>query len=131
MSQENVEVMRGMIDGYNRGDFDAMFKHAAPDAEVDMSRAVGPAHGVYSIDQCRRVIEEFVDNWESARIEPHEFMEVGEHVVVPITGKLVGRDGIEVEARTTWVWTIRDGAVQRGTMYQERADALEAAGLSE
>ena len=91
----------------NRGDFDAMFKHAARDAEVDMSRAVGPAHGVYSTDQWRRLIEGFVNDWESARIEPHEFIEVGEHVVVPITGQLVGRDGIDVEARTTWVWTNR------------------------
>ena len=52
-------------------------------------------------------------------------------MVVPGTGHMVGRDGIEVEARVTFVWTIRDGAIERITMYQERQDALEALGLSE
>jgi hypothetical protein len=52
-------------------------------------------------------------------------------VVMPGTGHMVGRDGIEVEARLTLVSTIRDGAIERNTMYQERQDALEALGLSE
>ena len=42
-----------------------------------------------------------------------------------------GRDGIEVGSRPTLVWTIRDGAIERVSMYQERQDALEAVGLSE
>jgi len=33
-------------------------------------------------------------------------------------------------ARLT-VWTVRDGAIKRVVMYQERQDALEALGLSE
>ena len=42
-----------------------------------------------------------------------------------------GREGIEITASTTWVWTIRDGAIGRVSMYQERQEALEAAELSE
>ena len=42
-----------------------------------------------------------------------------------------GRDGIEVDASATIVWTIRNGAIERVTMYQERQDALEDLGLSE
>jgi hypothetical protein len=49
-------------------------------------------------------------------------------VVVPFTAHIVGREGIEVEARTTWTWTIRDGVVERVCLYQEREEALEAAG---
>jgi SnoaL-like domain len=71
------------------------------------------------------------ENFESSRIEPHEFIEAGEHVVVPWTFHAVGRDGLEVQARLTWLFTIRDGAIQRACMYQERSEALEAAGLSE
>ena len=40
-------------------------------------------------------------------------------------------DGVEVQARVTWTWEIRDGAVERLCMYQERAKTLEAAGLQE
>ena len=54
-----------------------------------------------------------------------------EHVVVPWTFCAMGRDGIELEARTTWTFTIRDGAIERVCMCRERREALEAAGLSE
>jgi ketosteroid isomerase-like protein len=79
----------------------------------------------------QRVLSEFRQSWESVRIEPHEFIEVDEHVVVPWTAHMVGRDGIEVEARVTWTWTILDGAIERVCMYQEREEALDAAGLTE
>jgi ketosteroid isomerase-like protein len=131
MSQENVEVVRAAIDAFNRGDWEAAFKDAAPGLEIDMSRAAGPLHGVFRLDQWRRQLAGFAENWESLRIEPHDFIEAGERVVVPWTMRGRGRDGIEVDASPTFVWTIRDGAVRRLSMYQERDEALEAAGLSE
>ena len=131
MSQENVEIVKAWYDAFNREDWDAMLKDAAPGFEVDLSRAVGPWRGVFGLDQARRLWEEFAASWESFRVEPHEFIEVGDHVVVPGTGHMVGRDGIEVVVRVTLVWTIRNGAIERVTMYQERQDALEDLGLSE
>ena len=131
MSQENVEIVKANIDAVNRGDWDAAFQDAAPGFELDMSRAVGLINGIYGLDQARRAWEEFAGHWESFRVEPHEFIEVGDHVVVPGTGHMVGRDGIEVVVRVTFVWTIRNGAMERSTMYQDRQDALEDLGLSE
>jgi ketosteroid isomerase-like protein len=131
MSQENVEIVRAAIAEFNRGDLDAALGYAAPDVEYDLSRAVGPVSGVYTLNQVRGVVDDLVGIWESSRIEPHEFIEAGEHVVVPWTFHAAGRDGIEVQARTTWTFTIRDGAIARIAMYQERQEALEAAGLSE
>jgi ketosteroid isomerase-like protein len=103
----------------------------APGFELDMSRAVGPVSGVLSLDQLRRAQEDFAEHFESVRIEPHEFIEVGDLVVEPWTLHVRGRDGIEASATGTFVWTIRDGAIERQTMYQERQEALEAVGLSE
>jgi ketosteroid isomerase-like protein len=131
MSQENVEIVEAAIDAANRQDWDAMFQDMAPGFELDMSRAVGPVSGVLSLDQLRRALEDFAGYWESLRIEPHEFIEAGDLVVVPNTGHLRGRDGIEVSVTVAWVWTIRDGAIERMVMYQSRQDALEALGLSE
>ena len=54
MSQENVEIVKAAIAAYNREDWDAMFKDAAPGFELDMSRAVGPWRGIYGLDQARR-----------------------------------------------------------------------------
>jgi len=131
MSQENVEIVKAAYDAFNREDWDASLKAAAPGFEMDFSRAVGPWRGVFGLDQSRRVMEEFRETWESARWEPDEFIEAGDFVVVPLTAHLQGRGGIEVVGHTAWVWTIGNGAIERATMYQERQEALEAVGLSE
>ena len=131
MSQENVEIVKAIIDAYNREDWDTFFKDMAPDFELDFSRAVGPWRGVYGLDQIRRVLGEFRETWESTRMEPHEFIEAGDLVVVPLTGHVKGRGGIEVVSRAASVWTIRNGAIERISMYQEKEEALEAVGLSE
>ena len=41
-----------------------------------------------------------------------------------------GRDGIEVQARSAWLITFRDGQQTSLTLYQTKQEALEAAGLS-
>ena len=82
--------------------------------------------------RCEGTSDEFVESWESIRIEADEFIEAGEHVgdaQHPLRRQ--GRDGIEVQARAAWVWTIRDGSITRLCFYQERQEALEAVGLSE
>ena len=131
MSQENVEIVRAWYDAFNRDDWDAMVKDAAPGFEVDFSRSVGPWRGVFGLDQIRRITEEFRETWESDWLEPHEFIEAGDLVVVPGTQHVKGRGGIEVVARGAYVWTIRNGAIERMVMYQERKEALAAVGLSE
>ena len=132
MSQENVEIVRAAVDSFNAvGNWESALKDAAPNFEFDMSRSIADQRGMYGREQAPQVLNELTEGWESVQVEPHEFIDVGEHVVVPLTAHMVGRDGIEVEARTTWTWTIRDGAVERVCLYQEREEALEAAGLSE
>jgi ketosteroid isomerase-like protein len=42
-----------------------------------------------------------------------------------------GREGIEVTARSTFVWTVDNGQITRLRLFQERAEALEAVGLQE
>jgi hypothetical protein len=44
MSQENVEVVKAAYDAFNREDWDAMFKDAAPGCETDrlLNYLIGP-----------------------------------------------------------------------------------------
>jgi ketosteroid isomerase-like protein len=131
MSQENVEIVCAAIDALNAGDWESVLSYAGANFEFDLTRAVGPQRGVYGFEQTPQVLSELREGFESLHTEPHEFIEVREHVVVPLTAHMVGRDGIEVQARTTWTWTFRDGAVERVCLYQERDEALKAAGLEE
>jgi ketosteroid isomerase-like protein len=131
MSQENVEIVRAVIDALNRGDFDAAFKDVAPDCEFDLTRAVGVDRGVFDLEQFRGRWADVIDHWESVTIGADELIDAGEDVVVPFTNVNRGRDGIEVQSRGIVVWTVREGLIVRFCLYQDRREALEAAGLSE
>jgi ketosteroid isomerase-like protein len=132
MSPENVEIIRDAIDAINRGDWEAVLKDADPDYEFDVSRALGPIHGVLKLDQARGLIEkEVFGMWEAVRWEIDELREVGDQVAASITSYHRGRDGIEVTVRPSYVWTFRDGRIVRQCFFQEWREALEAVGLSE
>jgi ketosteroid isomerase-like protein len=131
MSQENVAVARAFLEAYNRGDFEAALKHAAPGFVLDFSRALGPYRGVYRRNETRRFLEELNATFRSVRFKALDFIESGDHLVVPLTIQFEGRDGIKVKADTTNLWTFRDGAVERIVLYQELQEALEAVGLPE
>ena len=118
MSQENVEIVRAALDAYNRGDLEAILKYAASDCELDWSRSIGPQRGVYAVDQLPQF--DLAETFESVRTEPEELIDAGDHVVTAMVGYFRGRDGIEVTARFTYLWTFRDGTVARVTLYQER-----------
>src|SRR3954452_3844057 len=126
MSQENVELVKAAINAVNREDWDAAFKDAAPGFELDMSRGLGLVKGIYGLDQVRPLLAEFAGHWEAVWIELHEFIEAGDLLVAPQTTHGAARDASEVVSRPTLVWTIRDGAIERISMYQERQAALEA-----
>ena len=132
MSHENVELVRRAIASANAGDWESLFRDAAPNYELDWSRTRGPeVPGVYRGEEAQRVLIDFLESWQSVRIEPDEFIEAGEHVVVLTTEHFVGRDGIRVQVRNTWTFTIRDGMIVRMCLYQDKQEALKAVGLQE
>ena len=81
------------VDALDRGDVEGAFSSAAPDAEFDQTRAVGMDNRVYTRDEFRHLTETFISAWESVRWLADEFIDAGEHVVMPFTNRLTGRDG--------------------------------------
>ena len=134
MSQENVEKIRAAFEAWNRGDWDRgwALRVAAPDLVVDNSSNAGEWRGIHrGRDAARRLQRSFIDPWESVQVEIDELIEADNHIVMRQTARFVGRDGIEVTARTAWCWTFRDGQLTRLLVSNELTDALEAAALSE
>jgi ketosteroid isomerase-like protein len=132
MSEENVETVRRHKEAWNRRDLTTWLALFSSGAEVDWSRSRGPLKGVY---RGRGELEVFWDafwsTFEDVQLEMHGFTEVGSEVVVPNTAHIRGRQEIEVVARSTFVFTVENGQITRLRMFQERAEALEAAGLRE
>src|SRR5213596_320923 len=111
MSQENVEIVRRSTDAYNRRDLDRMLENWAQDAVLDWSNARAFDAGVYrEHGEIRAFTEEFLATWDEVRFEivdgPVE-LEDG-LLITENVAYLRGRDGIEVQARSAWLITIRD-----------------------
>jgi ketosteroid isomerase-like protein len=137
MSQENVEIVRGAYEAFSRAGLDGLLEHFHPDAEYDVTSAIGPFAGMYyGRTAIRSFLTDYFDTWEYVRMEAEDLIEVGEHhVVVRLRMHMRGKgSGVEVEAQTNNVWTMRDGKAVRMAVYNDRAEALQAAealGLSE
>jgi ketosteroid isomerase-like protein len=132
MSEENTEIVKRSLDAYNRRDFDAIRAISDPNLEVDWSASRGLEVGVYrGLEEVLRFYRTFFETFEKVEIEPEHFIESGKSVVVPNTAHIRGRDGIEIAARSAFVFETRGGRVARICLYQETHEALEAAGLSE
>jgi ketosteroid isomerase-like protein len=132
MSQENVEPVRRHNDAWNRRDLMAWLATFHSNSEIDWSRSRGPLKGVYrGHGELKTFWGEFWSTFEDVQVEMHDFTEVGSEVVVPNTAHLRGREGIEVTARSVLVFKVENGQIARLRLFQERADALKAAGLSQ
>jgi ketosteroid isomerase-like protein len=133
MSEENVEVVRKAIEALNRRDVSARARALwRSDAEIDWSRSKGPLKGVYrGRGEIGSFQDEFWSTFENLELEAHGFTQAGSDVVVPNTAHMRGREGVEVIARSTFVFTVENGQITRLRMFQERAEALEAVGLRE
>jgi len=132
MSEENVEIVRGSLDAYNRRDFDALRKISDPDVEVDWSASRGLEVGVYrGVEEVLRFYGTFFETFEAIEVEPERFIHSGDSVVVPNTARMRGRDGIEITARSAFVFEVRGGRVARIRLYQETHEALDAVGFEE
>jgi ketosteroid isomerase-like protein len=129
---ENVEVIRGVYEAMNRGDWEAVFENASPDIEWETDPR-HPRAGVYrGRAQFRQFVEDIEAPFEQAVIEPERFFARGDVVVafIRIRRQPAGSTA-EVEIRIGELWTFRNSELVRGQGFGEREKALEAAGLSE
>ena len=128
MSQRNVEIVRRATDAYNRGDLDGILENWASDAVLDWSNSRGFDAGVFrGHDEIRAHWQRLLAAFDEVRIELVDSIEVEDGLlIVENVGYLRGRDGIEVQTRSAWLITIRDGETISLTLYQTKQEALEA-----
>jgi ketosteroid isomerase-like protein len=132
MSQENVEIVRKLLDVYNHRTFGENADLIDPDIVWDLSRVDLPDATSYTGPL---EFTDFVNTWEegfaSEHMEAEEVFDAGDRVVVMIHQRGRGKaSGIDVEQRFAMIWTVRGGRAIRMEMYPTREEALEAVGLS-
>jgi ketosteroid isomerase-like protein len=136
MSEENVEAVRRIYEAVARRDVATPFDFYAKDIVWDLSNwrpAELDSTPVYTGHEgVRKAWRDRLSAWGEVDYEVEELMEAGDRVVAVIRDRQVGRSsGVPVEASHAAVWTLVDGKVTRLQVFDERRQALEAAGLSE
>jgi uncharacterized protein len=132
MSQENVEIVRGTFEAWNRGDYEAAGAAYDPEVEVEM-RLGADLDGTYrGFDELARMLRGFWETFGEFRSEPTDFATSGDEVVATLNHRGRGEtSGAEVQMTNWQVFTVRDGRIVRYRIYAKQAEALAAAGLRE
>jgi ketosteroid isomerase-like protein len=133
VSRENVEVVRQAVAAFVEGDYERLIELSDPQIEYDVSRTSPESRVVRGREEVLAVLEEWVDTWDEHQVELVELIDAGEERVVGVIyerGKLKGSDAW-VEHPRGIVYTLRDQRVLRYEEHEDRAQALEAAGLAE
>ena len=133
MSEENVETVRRSLEAFQRGDMEEMLSYMDPEGELH-SAIVGGAEGnVYrGHEGFRKWYADSFESFEELRNEWSEFRDLGDRVLVFGHVKARGREsGVELDSPMGWVFTVRRGKLMKADGFLSRAEALEAAGLSE
>jgi ketosteroid isomerase-like protein len=132
MSQENVEVMRAAVEAFNHRDgerFDALLDS---NAEIVPVRAALEGTVYRGPDAAAQYCAAVDESWENLRWEIEEIQDGGSWVLA--LGRIRGDgrgSGATIDARAGWVARFREGLVTNFHTYADRAEALEAVGLSE
>ena len=141
MPGQNVELVGKVVDGFNAFMNGALTSSAFtqlfdPQVEVywrDRQTYPDAPQHIEGISAAIAFGEQYRDGWADLIAEPLEIIDVpGDRVLVLTRQSGRGREsGVPIVIHFFQLWTIRDDKVCRIDYFRHRADALEAAGLSE
>ena len=128
MSGENVEIVKRAFEAYARGDL----REATANYDDDVVFNPAEEAPLQGRDAVLSYIQRWEEPWDDYELKAEEFLDAGECVIVTVHVTARGvASGVEVDARSHQVHTLRDGRLIRMDEYLERDKALEAAGLTE
>jgi ketosteroid isomerase-like protein len=137
MSQENIEVVQRLIDGFNRRDDDwqSVLAELHSDVVIDDRDISLDAEFHRGHDGICKWLGIWSDAWGSWRIESVEVRPVGEDRAIALFLMLCkGKgSGIELSRRDALVCTLRAGKIAEMVYYNELQldEAFDSVGLSE
>ena len=137
MSRENVELVRrgyaalneALATGESRG---AIEEFCDPEIVLKPSGLLPESSEMHGHEGMVRFVTLQTEAFEAFRVEPQEFIDAGDKVVVPIRfGGRAEYSGLAVSFEVVHVCTTRNGRLTRLDMYPNKAEALAAVALGE
>ena len=127
MSAENVETVRVAYEAFGHGDLGTVGSHFAEDAEWETSDSLPLGGLVRGRDAILGNFAQIPSYWSSFSVEPLEFIDAGDHVIVTGVQRATGPGG-SFEARFLHLFTLSGGKVVRGEFIGDSAKARDALG---
>jgi ketosteroid isomerase-like protein len=133
MSRDPEEILRRLGDALNRGEVDDALRYMDADIEL-RAGVVAPDQDTFF--RGHQGIRDFwdgaTDAWESVEITREEVITAPDNRFLVVDRWFFhGREGIEIERELPTLFTFRDGLIVRIDGFTDKAEAFEAAGLSE
>ena len=132
MSEENVEILRRLYEHWATGEFPADYF----DPDVEHSRIGEQTPDMEGrwrgLDQFVTVFRQYLQPLSDLRIEAERIIDLtGDRVLVLSRQTARGKQsGVPIDHELADLFTLRDGKIVRYYSYWDRAEGLEAAGLS-
>jgi ketosteroid isomerase-like protein len=133
MSEENVEIVRGALEAYGRGNVDEMLSYVDSSIEFHSAIIGGTEGNIYQGHEgFRSWLADSSEVFEKLEIDLNDLRDLGDRVIGFGRIRARGREsGLELDSPTGWVFTVRGGKVTKAEGFLNPADAMEAAGLQE
>ena len=134
MSEENVEVMRASFEFWRDGRTGEWIETLDADIEWDISAHPLPDFPDRGSGRDAFVghMGNYLSGWTDYEASTKELIDRGDHVVVILHERARMPDSdMMLDRDLATVWAVRDGRAARLRVFKTRAEALEAAGLSE
>ena len=135
VEEENIDVVRRVVESFNQGDLEYPFSIYAPD--IRWENFSPPPAGMDELyegrEGVRRFWRQWLSSWDWVEFEQERFFAAGDQVVVFQRTHARGRtSGVETDfGDYAQVWTLRDGRVTGVKFYADREEALAAVGIAD
>jgi ketosteroid isomerase-like protein len=131
MSEETVTIVRQAFDAYIAGDIEGVLRLCAEDIVITQAAEVPGVppqqHGHQGVLEALGL---WPEQWDDFQIEIERIVaDPGDHVVVATRQSGRGKQsGVEVKARFTFLFAVRDGKLAEWRIFVDEAQALAALG---
>jgi ketosteroid isomerase-like protein len=132
MSEEKIEIVRRIYDEWGRGNFRVGAELFDSNTLLVLAPEF-PESGAYrGPEEIDGYMRGFLGAWDDLVIKGESFIAAGDSVIVGVYQQGTGKEsGVPVELRYFQVWSFRGDTVLRMENIAERAQAFQAAGVSE
>jgi len=132
MSQENVEVVRSLLNDLSQGDLEAAAGHLSAGVEWDTSARGSDGSVVHGREAAISVIREWLDVWEDASFYIVDIRGAGGRVAGHARQNARGKgSGLRGEVDGFAAYEFAEGKIEAYREYPTWADCLKAVGLQE